>query len=82
MNTIIKQLFCIEENGVSRPSLTKIGATIQGAGTVLLGVAGSLLPAGYVRIAGILGGVGVGLIGAGKTILEIGKKNALVIGKK
>jgi len=46
MNAIIKQLFCVEENGVSRVSITKVGTMVKMASGAVVAMAGTVATQG------------------------------------
>jgi hypothetical protein len=76
MSALLKQLFCVEENGVSRISVTKVGANVKMVSGAIAAMAGTAATQGWVKVAGILGSVAAGLALVGVGVGEIGKRNS------
>jgi hypothetical protein len=79
MNALIKQLFCVEENGVSRVSLTKGGANLQAISmTIGAIVSGSAFLSGNPKASLIAGIATLALREIGVALVKIGQRNTVV----
>jgi hypothetical protein len=79
IRAFLKQLFCVEENGVSRVSLTKSGANIQAISmTIGSVVSGSAFLSGSPKVSLISGIITLALREIGVALVKIGQRNTVV----
>jgi len=79
MNALIRQLFYVEENNVSRLSLTKGGANLQAAAmTIGAIVSGSAFLSGSPKVTLVAAIITLALREVGAALVKIGQRNTVV----